>query len=108
MPVNESASLEEQLRDEVGMAVDRVYMNAMYPERFDSDEASKLERVLEITEGPSHAAIRAALSQFRRSRTQREQLKRLNDRISAPVNQLPFIFQPRLDVPALRRLADAL
>ena len=34
MPVNESAVLERALRDEVGVAVDRVYMNALYPERF--------------------------------------------------------------------------
>jgi len=108
MPVNESASLEEQLTKEVGIAVDRVYMNAMYPERFSSDEASKLERVLELTEGPSHAAVRAALSQFRRSRTQREQLKRLTKEVSPPVKTLPFIFQPRLDVSALRRLAEAM
>jgi anion-transporting ArsA/GET3 family ATPase len=108
MPVNESAFLEEQLAGEIGIAVDHVYMNAMYPERFGRDEAAKLERVLEITEGPSHAAIRAALSQFRRTRTQREQLKRLKDRVSAPVKTLPFIFQPRLDVAALERLAGAL
>ena len=108
MPVNESASLEEQLSGEVGIAVDRVYMNAMYPERFDKDEASKLERVLEITEGAPHAAVRAALSQYRRARSQRAQLQRLKRRVSSPVKTLPFIFRPRLDVPALERLAGAL
>ena len=108
MPVNESALLEEQLTGDVGIAVDRMYMNAMYPERFDSDEAAKLERVAEITEGAPHAAVRAALSQFRRARSQREQLKRLSDRVRTPVKTLPFIFQPRLDVPALNRLAEAL
>src|SRR4051794_35848663 len=39
MPVNESAVLEQDLRDEVGVAVDRVYMNALYPERFSREEA---------------------------------------------------------------------
>ena len=34
MPVNESAALEHDLRDEVGVAVDRVYINGLYPERF--------------------------------------------------------------------------
>jgi anion-transporting ArsA/GET3 family ATPase len=108
MPVNESAVLEDQLGGEIGIAVDRVYMNAMYPERFDRDEARKLERVAEIAEGAPHAAIRAALSQFRRAATQREQLKRLTDRVSSPVKTLPFIFQPRLDVQALERIAAAL
>jgi anion-transporting ArsA/GET3 family ATPase len=108
MPVNESALLERQLRDEIGIAVDRVYMNAMYPERFDAKEAAKLERVAEITDGAPHAAVRAALSQFRRGRSQGEQLKRLKDTVRTPVKTLPFIFQPRLDVQALQRLAAAL
>ena len=34
MPVNESASLEASLTGEIGMEVNRVYMNALYPERF--------------------------------------------------------------------------
>ncbi len=108
MPVNESALLERQLRDEIGIAIDGVYMNAMYPERFDRSEADKLERVAEITDGAANAAVRAALSQFRRTRSQREQLKRLKDAVRSPVKTLPFIFQPRLDVQALQRLAAAL
>lgn len=108
MPVNESAFLERQLRDEIGIAVDRVYMNAMFPERFDDDEASKLARVLDITQGVPHAAVRAAVSQHRRRRSQDEQLERLGKAVRTPVRSLPFIFQPRLDLPALERLAEAL
>lgn len=108
MPVNESAALERQLTDEVGIAVDRVFMNAMYPERFSDDEARKLERVLEITEGAPHAAVRAAVSQHRRACTQREQLQRLERSVSSPIRTLPFIFKPRLDVGELNRLAGAL
>jgi len=108
MPVNESASLEQQLVNDVGVEVDRVYMNAMYPERFDAKEADKLARVLDITEGPPKAAVRAALSEHRRERSQRDQLERLKKAVKSPVKALPFIFQPRLDVPALERLAAAL
>jgi anion-transporting ArsA/GET3 family ATPase len=107
MPVNETASLERQLAEEVGIAVDRVYMNAMYPERFDAEEAAKLERVLETTEGPPHAAVRAALSEHRRFNSESEQLRRLSDRVRSPVRALPFIFKPRLDVQALQLLAGA-
>ena len=42
MPVNESAVLERALREEVGISVDRVYMNALYPERFSKPDAEKL------------------------------------------------------------------
>jgi anion-transporting ArsA/GET3 family ATPase len=108
LPVNETASLEQTLTDEVGMEVDRVYMNALYPERFSNDDASELERVLDQAEGPARAAVRAAFSEYRRSRSQREQLQRLKKGVSVPVKTLPFIFKPRLDIPSLERLAGAL
>jgi anion-transporting ArsA/GET3 family ATPase len=108
MPVNESAYLERQLAGEIGIAVDRVYMNALYPERFDAAEGGKLERVLDLTDGPPRAAVRAALSEHRRAESQRDQLHRLTRLVRAPVRTLPFVFQPRLDVPALERLAAAL
>jgi anion-transporting ArsA/GET3 family ATPase len=108
MPVNESASLEEQLTKEIGMAVDRVYMNALYPERFSKDDARDLERALDDADGPARAAVRAALSEYRRSRSQRDQLQRLKKQVSSPVKSLPFIFKPSLDVPSLERLAGAL
>src|SRR5215207_5888586 len=108
MPVNESAALESQLSHDVGMAVDRVYMNALYPERFGKGEASELERALEDAEGPARAAVGAALSEHRRARSQRAQLQRLKRAVSSPVKTLPFIFKPSLDVPSLERLAGAL
>jgi anion-transporting ArsA/GET3 family ATPase len=77
MPVNESASLEDSLTNEVGMAVDGVYMNALYPERFSKGEASELEQALDRADGPARAAVRAALSEHRRCRSQRAQLQRL-------------------------------
>jgi anion-transporting ArsA/GET3 family ATPase len=107
MPVNESASLEEQLK-EVGVSVDAVYMNAMYPERFSDDDAEKLARVLELTEGPPRSAVRAAISQHRRHETQQEQLGRLEKAVRSPVKTLPFVFKPRLDLPALESLGAGL
>ena len=108
MPVNETASLEELLTDQIGMAVDRVYMNALYPERFGKGEASELEGALVDAVGPARAAVRAALSEHRRARSQRAQLRRLKRAVSSPVKTLPFIFKPSLDVPSLERLAGAL
>jgi anion-transporting ArsA/GET3 family ATPase len=108
MPVNETASLEGQLSHDVGMAVDRVYMNAMYPERFSKGETGSLERAFDDADGPGRAAIRAALSEHRRARSQRAQLQRLKRRVSSPVRTLPFIFKPSLDVPELEQLAAGL
>jgi anion-transporting ArsA/GET3 family ATPase len=107
MPVNESAFLEKQLTKEVGVSVDQIYMNGLYPKRFDKDEAKQLEEVLEEANGGARMAIRAALSEYRRARSQRDQLKRLKSGVSAPVRNLPFVFKPQLDVPDLERLAAA-
>jgi anion-transporting ArsA/GET3 family ATPase len=108
MPVNESASLESTLDGEVGVAVDRVYMNAMYPERFDQEDARELEQAENDAGGSASAAINAALSQYRRSLTQRDQLERLKRQVSSPIRTLPFIFKPKLEVPDVQRLAAAL
>lgn len=105
MPVNESAALEERLQADVGVAVDQVYMNALYPERFDKDDAAALEQALEEGDGLGAAAIRAALSQHRRARSQRAQLQRLRRRVKTPIKTLPFVFKPELGIDELTRLA---
>jgi anion-transporting ArsA/GET3 family ATPase len=108
MPVNESVSLEKDLRDEVGVAVDRVYLNGLYPERFKKSEAEELSKLAESENGASRAAARAALSEFGRARSQRQQLARLKRGVKAPVKTLPFLFEPELDVEAARKLAGKL
>jgi anion-transporting ArsA/GET3 family ATPase len=107
MPVNESASLERTLTDDVGTSVERIYMNALYPERFDAEEATTLADMAERSEGAIRSACRAAVSQSRRASSQREQLARLEELVSAPVKTLPFIFEPRLEVEQIRELAAA-
>jgi anion-transporting ArsA/GET3 family ATPase len=108
MPVNESAALEAELRTEVGVAVDRVYLNGLYPERFSKGEAERLAQVAAGENGAVRAAARAAISEHGRARSQRAQLARLRRRVEAPVKTLPFLFQPELDVEAARELAAKL
>jgi anion-transporting ArsA/GET3 family ATPase len=108
MPVNESAALEKDLRSEVGVAVDRIYLNGLYPERFSKQEAERLGELAEAENGAARAAARAALSEFRRARSQRAQLARLRRRVEAPVKTLPFLFEPELGPEAARRLSRRL
>ncbi|MGZ5420361.1 MAG: ArsA-related P-loop ATPase, partial [Solirubrobacterales bacterium] len=107
MPVNESAFLEDQLTKEVGVSVDQIYMNGLYPKRFGKDDAKQLEAALEESNDGARMAVRAALSEHRRARSQRDQLKRLKSRVSAPVRNLPFVFKPKLEVTDLERIAGA-
>ena len=108
MPVNETAALEHDLVEEVGVAVDRVYLNGLYPERFSKAEAERLAVVAENEENGIRAAARAALSEHGRARSQRAQLARLRRRVEAPVKTLPFLFEPDLGPEAARRLAKRL
>jgi anion-transporting ArsA/GET3 family ATPase len=108
MPVNESAALERELRSEVGVAVDRVYLNGLYPERFSKQEAERLAGLAGGENGIVRAAARAAVSEHGRARSQRAQLARLRRRVEAPVKTLPFLFEPELGVEAARQLAKRL
>jgi anion-transporting ArsA/GET3 family ATPase len=108
MPVNETAALEHDLVEEVGVAVDRVYLNGLYPERFSKEDAEKLTALAAIEDGATKAAARAALSEFGRARSQRAQLARLRRRAQAPVKTLPFLFEPDLGPEAARRLSKRL
>jgi anion-transporting ArsA/GET3 family ATPase len=109
MPVNESAALEQDLRDEVGVAVDRIYMNGLYPQRFSNEEAERLAELAREDDGDgARAAARAAVSEHGRARSQRAQLARLRRRVVAPVKTLPFLFEPELGVDAARLLARKL
>jgi anion-transporting ArsA/GET3 family ATPase len=105
MPVNESANLEQQLREEIGVSVDRIYMNGLYPERFSAEEAEKIDSATQNADGAVRGALRAAASEQRRAASQRGQLARLEERVSAPVKPLPFIFEPELGVEEARQLA---
>jgi anion-transporting ArsA/GET3 family ATPase len=108
MPVNESAALEHDLRTDVGIAVDRIYMNGLYPERFSKTEAERLATLAQTAEGSVRAAARAALSEQGRARSQRAQLARLRRRVDTPVKALPFLFEPELGAEAAQRLSRKL
>jgi anion-transporting ArsA/GET3 family ATPase len=108
MPVNETASLERDLVDEVGIAVDRIVMNGLYPERFTDAEADRLADVAEEANGVVRAACRAAVRECRRARSQRQQLARLEELTRAPVTTLPFLFEPELGVDGVGALAEEL
>ncbi|HVQ59979.1 MAG TPA: ArsA family ATPase [Solirubrobacterales bacterium] len=108
MPVNETAALEKDLRDEVGVAVDRIYLNGLYPERFSKPECERLTQLAETEQGSVRAAARAAVSEHERARSQRAQLARLRRRVETPVKTLPFLFEPELGPEAARRLSRRL
>jgi len=106
MPVNETARLESELTSDIDIAVDRVIVNALYPESFTRSEAKSIRRLKKSDDPEVRAAGRAASSQVKRAAAQREQLSRLEEMVAAEVSTLPYVFKPELDLRAARRLAE--
>jgi anion-transporting ArsA/GET3 family ATPase len=114
MPVNETLELQKNLKRDVGLTLERVFMNGIYPELFSEEDASTLRERLERETGSNggeaevvrRAALRAAISEHRRASIHREQLARLQQGVKKGVVELPFVFRPQLDMSAVELLAD--
>ncbi|MFL5823115.1 MAG: ArsA family ATPase [Solirubrobacteraceae bacterium] len=108
MPVNETIGLSRDLRAD-GVDLDLVIVNGLYPQRFDEDEVDELLSALQRTRSPrSRSALRAALSEQARARTQQGQHERLTEEVRSPVLDLPYVFAEQLGPDELGGLADAL
>ncbi len=93
MPVNETLELGTRLQDAVGVGLDAVIVNGLYPERFRGKEADELRAAAADGLAPeSLAAVQAALTEQQRARGQRTHLRRLKREADAPVHTLPFLF----------------
>jgi anion-transporting ArsA/GET3 family ATPase len=116
MPVNETLDLRRLLREEMGMKLSAVFMNGLYPQLFSDAEADLMDDRLssEPASGDDggrvavarRAALRAARSEHGRASSQREQLERLAASAGQPVIELPFLFEPVMDMAGIERLAD--
>ena len=101
MPVNETLEYQEALAEFRGEP-DAVVVNAMYPHRFEDEEIASLD-------GHRGPAVRAAVTEHRRYRSQQEELERLKDGVGdAPLALLPFLFTPELGLPDVEQLSHAL
>jgi anion-transporting ArsA/GET3 family ATPase len=108
MPVNETFSLRDALRDEQ-LKLDAVIVNERYPARFTDEEIAELMLALDRTESPvARNALAAAISEHARAATQREQGDRLQDGLEMPLIELPYVFANQIGQPELEQLADAL
>ena len=109
MPVNETLELGPRLVDAVGLGLDAVVVNGLYPERFSAKEAATLRAVAAESPAPAaREAIRAALTEHERARAQRTHLRRLKRDVGAPVHTLPFLFEAEVGLDEYRTLAAKL
>jgi anion-transporting ArsA/GET3 family ATPase len=108
MPVNETIDLGARLREDMGMGLDAIVVNGVYPERFAAAEAKRLSALDGRVSPAARAAVTSALSEFRRAREQRAEIARLRRAAEAPVRTLPFLFESDLGPAEVRRLATEL
>jgi anion-transporting ArsA/GET3 family ATPase len=108
MPVNETIEFREKLRTEMGMHTDAVVVNSLLPERFTVEESEQIEAVNgDHGSDEVAAALRAALSEGRRARGQRVQLRRLKKDVDEVVT-LPYLFEPELRLEDFEKLSAEL
>jgi anion-transporting ArsA/GET3 family ATPase len=103
MPVNETLELERRLPEAVGIGLEAIVVNGMWPERFSAAEADRLRAVAD-----GRPPLRAALTAHERARAQRSQLRRLRRGSAARVVTLPYLFGSEVGLAEYDRLAAAL
>ncbi len=108
MPVNETLDFRRMLDEEMGMDLDAIVVNGLYPERFNGAEAERIADAQLAAVDGSADALRAALSEHHRARAQRVQLRRLRREAKGEVATLPFLFEPELDFDDFERLSREL
>jgi anion-transporting ArsA/GET3 family ATPase len=108
MPVNETIALSQSLRQD-GFDLDAVIVNGLYPPRFEDEEMTELTAALGRTRSRrSRSALRAALSEQARVRTQQAQRDRLQAEVNGRLVTLPYVFAETLGPEQMDLLAEAL
>jgi len=105
MPVNETLELERRLPDAVGVDLEAIVVNGMWPERFSAGDAEALRAALD---GRRDGPVQAALTSYERARAQRSHLRRLRRATSARVVTLPYLFESEIGLPEFETLAAGL
>jgi anion-transporting ArsA/GET3 family ATPase len=102
MPVNETLELEQRLPEAVGLPLEAIVVNGMWPERFSAADAETLRAF------NGEPSVQAALTSYERARAQRGHLRRLRRAADAHVVTLPYLFDGELGLPEYERLAREL
>lgn len=112
MAVSETLDLQRDLRDQMGVDLSSVIVNATLHRRFTGEELQRIEALRgqdaeAACSRVAHAAAAAANAAHARTRFQHNQIARLR-RHGLTVLQVPLVFQRDLDRDALSRIAERL
>lgn len=102
MPVNETIELGAKLHAAIGLGLDAIVMNAMWPEPFTAHDITKLRAA------NANGAVASALAVHERVKSQRSHLRRLTAETDVPITTLPFVFESELELAHYEQLANEL
>jgi anion-transporting ArsA/GET3 family ATPase len=108
MPVTETLELEARLRDELGMSLDCILVNALLPDRLRGSEAGEVADAAAGGSTEARAALDATLAAHETARAQRAQLARLRRGATANVASLPHLLTADVGRDDLVRLSRTL
>ena len=109
MPVVETLELGRKLPDAVGLGLEAIIVNGVWPERFSAKDVKAIRAASRNGHDPEGAAaLRAALAEHDRATLQRTHLDRLERESGARVLTLPYLFESELGLPEYQQLADLL
>jgi anion-transporting ArsA/GET3 family ATPase len=108
MPVSETLDLGRRLRDELGLGLERVLVNALLPDRLKAAEARAVAAAVDGASPGTRAALEASLAAHRTARGQRAQLARLRRGLDTRATSLPHLLTHDVGREGLERLARRL
>ncbi len=98
LPVNETLELQDKVHDAVGLDLDAIVVNGVWPSRLPGGGLERVREVAADEDPAAPSALRAAISAEERARVHKAQVRRLRDGARAPVLTLPFLFQTELEL----------
>jgi anion-transporting ArsA/GET3 family ATPase len=109
MPVVETLELGRKLPEAVGLGLEAIIVNGVWPTRF---SAADVETIRAATangyDADAQAALAAALAEYERAALQADHVARLERESGAQVLSLPYLFESELGLPEYQQLADEL
>jgi anion-transporting ArsA/GET3 family ATPase len=105
MPVVETLELERKLPEAVGLGLEAIIVNAVWPARFSDED---VDAIRAASQNGHVAALQAALAEHERATLQREHVGRLERESGARILSLPYLFESELGLPEYQLLADDL
>jgi anion-transporting ArsA/GET3 family ATPase len=109
MPVVETLELAGKLPDAVGLGLEAIVVNGVWPERFTPEDVEAIRAATRNGHQPGGvAALRAALAEHDRAALQRTHIARLESESDARVFLLPYLFASELGLPEFELLAEEL